>query len=449
MSAGVAAAVAISISIVSVPLAHADLVTPGSYNTVDATRILDTRSGLGAPKVPLAKLATLTFKVTTGSDVPVSAVVLNVTAVNPTMSGFLTVYAGGATRPLASNLNFQAKQNVPNLVITPVSSTGTVSIYNGSGGTVDVLADIHGYYLGGASTGVEGTFVSLPSKRFLDSRIGVGAAKKKAGPQSVTKFKVAGLNGVPTTASAVVVNVTAVHGSGSGFVTAYPGSPVPLASTLNYLPNQDRANLALMEIGTDGTISLFNGSNTPVDLLADVTGYFVGGTPATDGTFIPSTPFRVFDSRGTGGRPAGALTISKIPIFPANDPTFSVFKAVVVNVTAVQPQASGFLTTWEGNTQLPSVSSSNFQPKQDVAGSIILPVNTDGTISIYNGSYGNVDYVVDVTGFFFTLPTANVVAGRSAAKMAAPAARIAAALNKLQQISMHPAAKAVSVSTTR
>lgn len=156
-------------------------------------------------------------------------------------------------------------------------------------------------------------------------------------------------------------------------------------------------------------MTIYNGSAQPIDVVGDVDGYFTAGTPAVDGSFVASTPFRVFDSRAQGGDPAGALTTSTITIIPPGTPTF-LFKAVQVNVVAANPQAAGFLTTWDGTAPQPSVSSSNFVRGANVAGSVIVPVNPDGTISIYNGSFGNVDLVVDVTGFFLndltTLPDA-------------------------------------------
>lgn len=447
-------AVAISLSVVVAPLAHADDTTPGSFNAVQPARVLDTRSGVGSPKLAVAAGATLTFTATAGIADPVGAVVMEVTAVNPKNAGYLTVFAAGATRPTASNLNFLPGQTVPNLVVTPTSSAGKVSVYNGSKGTVDVLADLHGFFVGGANTAVEGTYVPMAAHRVLDTRIGLGAAKKPAGPDSTTVIKVAGTAGIPAAASAVVVNVTAVASQTVGYVTVFPGSPTPDSSTLNYEKGKTRANLGLIEVNpTDGTLSLFNGSHGSTDLVADVTGYFVGGTPATDGTFIASTPYRPFDSRVTGGRPAGALSTSRIRIFPLDpvtglpDPTFSVFKAVVVNVTVSQPEAAGFLTTWDGLAKQPAVSNSNFVPGQNAAGSVVVPVNPDGTISIYNGSFGNTDLVVDVTGFFLNFPTIQP----NVAKAGSPstALRIASALSKMRQFAQHPASTPVSVTTTR
>ena len=59
-----------------------------------------------------------------------SAAVLNVTAVDPTAAGFLTVFPAGITMPTVSNLNFTPGVIVANLVTVPLSSAGMVSIFN-------------------------------------------------------------------------------------------------------------------------------------------------------------------------------------------------------------------------------------------------------------------------------------------------------------------------------
>ncbi len=392
-------ALGLTVAVAPAAVAGPTATTPGAYNTVNPIRVLDTRSGSGAPKMAVASKATLTF---TLPVVPADSVVLEVTAVGPHAKGYLTVFPAGNPRPTASNLNFQAGQNVPNLVLTELGAGRTVSIYNGSASTVDLLADLHGYFQQGTTTGAGGTFDAMTPVRFLDTRSGLGtAAKGKVAPKSVTKIKVAGLRGVPVNATSVALNVTAVQSPGKGFITAYAGDPRPTASSLNYEPRQDRANLSLQEIGPDGTISLYNGSPYAVDLLADVSGYFVGGVGEVDGSFTPSTPDRIVDTRAFKEGFVPALSTLRLPIFEPGDPFASFIKAISINVTAAGPAASGFLTTYEGNGPLPAVSNSNFQTGHDVAGSVIVPVNDDGTISIYNGSYGNVDVIVDFTGLFF------------------------------------------------
>jgi len=121
-----------------------------TYFPLAPARDLDTRTGTGTGGT-IAKLGagqTLEFAVTGVNGVPtteVTAVVLNVTAVDHSgADSYLTVYSG-LNRPFASNLNFVAGQTVANLVVVPVVAGGKVLIYNNRG-SVDVAADIQGWF---------------------------------------------------------------------------------------------------------------------------------------------------------------------------------------------------------------------------------------------------------------------------------------------------------------
>jgi hypothetical protein len=72
-------------------------------------------------------------------------VALNVTAVNPTATSYLTVYPAGALRAGTPNLSFTKGQVITNLVIVAVGTGGRVTFYNRAG-TVDVTADLAGYF---------------------------------------------------------------------------------------------------------------------------------------------------------------------------------------------------------------------------------------------------------------------------------------------------------------
>ena len=76
--------------------------------------------------------------------------VVNVTVADPTSAGFITVWPSGTSRQVTSNLNFQAGQNIPNLVVVPVGADGKIQLYNGSPGTVQLVADVTGYIIGTA-----------------------------------------------------------------------------------------------------------------------------------------------------------------------------------------------------------------------------------------------------------------------------------------------------------
>ncbi|MEV4949981.1 hypothetical protein [Streptomyces sp. NPDC053755] len=121
--------------------------TGSTYRPVTPTRLMDTRAGLGVPQAEVGPGGTVSLQVAGVSGIPaagVTAVVLNVTATGPTSASFVSVYPDGTTRTSASNLNFTAGQTIPNLVVVPVVN-GKVAFYNRAG-SVDLLADVAGYY---------------------------------------------------------------------------------------------------------------------------------------------------------------------------------------------------------------------------------------------------------------------------------------------------------------
>ncbi|MFF1947282.1 hypothetical protein ACFVXI_00965, partial [Kitasatospora herbaricolor] len=120
-----------------------------SFVSAGPTRLLDTRNGTGARAGKLQGGQSLALQVTGRSGVPanVTAVVLNVTATDPTAPSFVAVFPDGQQRTSASNLNFTAGQTIPNLVVVPVIN-GKVDLYNNFG-DVHLIADVAGYYTAG------------------------------------------------------------------------------------------------------------------------------------------------------------------------------------------------------------------------------------------------------------------------------------------------------------
>jgi hypothetical protein len=124
--------------------------TGAHYIPLSPARILDTRVGTGGLGEPVGPATSVDVRVTGRGGVPasgVSAVVLNVTATNPSVGGYLTVFPTGTSPPLASNLNFAAHETVPNLVVAKVGDDGKVSVYNNAG-TTHVVFDVVGWYGG-------------------------------------------------------------------------------------------------------------------------------------------------------------------------------------------------------------------------------------------------------------------------------------------------------------
>jgi hypothetical protein len=374
----------------------AGAVTAGSpYTAVTPTRILDTRAGTGAPRAAVAPNGRVVLTVV-GGQVPsgVTAAVLNVTVTQPTArTGYVTVWADQQSKPTASNINFVRGQTVPNLVVAPVSADGKVDLFNGSIGTIQLVADVSGYFAG--STPVDqGMFGSISPTRVLDTRSGAAVGAGKVVTATVTG------HGVPADASAVVVNLTVTQPTAAtGDATAYPaGGSRPTASNVNFVRGQTVANLAVVPVGAGGKISLYNHSGGTVQFIADVSGYFLGGDPVDAGGFGALAPARLLDTRRSGGPVAAGATAAVSVWGRAGIPLADV-RAVVLNVTVTQPTRAGVVTVYAGGTPRPAVSNLNFGAGQTVPNLVVAPVGADGKVLLYNGSIGSVQLIADVSGY--------------------------------------------------
>ncbi|MFK8024327.1 MAG: DUF1501 domain-containing protein [Ilumatobacter sp.] len=123
--------------------------TQGSLmQAVDPQRLLDTRSGNGAPRRRVGRGGEITLQVVGRGGVPdgATAAALNVTAVAPTEDTYLTVYPGGERRRSTSSLNPDRGQVSANLVVSKIGGDGTVKIYSNRG-DVDLVADLTAYFV--------------------------------------------------------------------------------------------------------------------------------------------------------------------------------------------------------------------------------------------------------------------------------------------------------------
>src|SRR5664280_2020703 len=361
---------------------------PGAVASLSPARIMDTRSNLGV-NGPVPSMGTASLQVTGKGGVPatgVSAVVVNVTAVNPTSAGYITVWPSGTTMQQTSNLNFQAGQNIPNLVVVPVGADGKIQLFNGSGGTVQLIADVTGYILGGTPT-LPGAVASLSPARIMDTRTNLGVT----GPVpalGTASLQVTGKGGVPATGvSAVVVNITAVNATSSGFITVWPsGTAQQQTSNLNFQAGQNIPNLVVVPVGADGKIQLFNGSGGTVQLLADVTGYILGGVPTAPGAVATLSPSRIMDTRSNLGvnGPVPSMGTASLQVTGKGGVPATGVSAVVVNITAVNPTSSGFITVWPSGTAQQQTSNLNFQAGQNIPNLVVVPVGADGKIQLFN-----------------------------------------------------------------
>lgn len=260
------------------------VVDSGAFNNLTPARLLDTRTGRGAPVGAVPSNGTLALSVAGNGGVPplsgVSAVVLNVTAIGSKAVGYVTAYPNGTTRPAASNLNFPAGKTVPNLVIVPVGADGKIALYVSGGGGTNLAADVLGYYTRGAPTAA-GTLKVVSPSRLLDTRTGTGTGgiRRRIAGGGTVALQITGQGA--TSISAVALNVTVVNPTAAGYVTVYShGAAIPATSNLNFVKGQTVANMVIVPVSAQGVVDLTvaGPSAMTTDLLADVAGYYLSGT---------------------------------------------------------------------------------------------------------------------------------------------------------------------------
>ncbi len=417
------------------PTSSADLFTyEAAYTALTPTRICDTRagnpSGLAGAEAQcngktLAAGKPLDVTVAGIAGVPsagVSAVVLNVTAVNEASGGYVSVYPAGAAQPATSNLNFTPGDTVANLVEVGVGAKDQVSVVSDT--TTDVVIDVEGYYSVPSASGA-GLYDGLVPARICDTRAGNpsglsgGAAQCNGKPLSAgtpLTIQVTGVGGVPSTGvSAVALNLTAVGFTQGGYLSAYPaGAKAPTASNVNFHPGEGPVpNRVIVPVSSSGAIDVV--SDVATNIVADVNGYFTAANGTGTQFNAEATPVRIVDTRCSASSPPSFCSSESIPsansglgpLGPGQSMTVQVTgeggvpsaaRAVALNVTVTGTTAGSYLTVYPGGSR-PTASDLNWVAGETVPNLVIAAMSSSGTVTIYNYS-GSTQVVVDVMGWY-------------------------------------------------
>ncbi|MFF9050864.1 hypothetical protein ACF09Z_06835 [Streptomyces erythrochromogenes] len=385
-------------------------VTSGSEFTPQApTRLLDTRDGTGTKAGKVAGRGTTRVQVAGNSGIPAgaTAVVLNVTVTNTTDGGHVAVYPGKGARPDTSNLNYTAGQSVPNLVIVPVGEDGSVELFNGGWSSVDLIADVTGYFTRTAASG----YTSITPTRFADTREGLGTAKGRLAGRGTFTTRIDGLKGVPKGITAVALNVTVTNSAEAGHLSVFPGgSPTPTASSVNFTAGQTVANSVIVPVGADGSISVFNGAWAGADVIVDVVGHY---SKDSKGALRTIDPWRAIDTRDTEAWPGRLPARGYFTQWFAPEPEG--VAAFVFNTTVTNTADSGFLSVvpsplpWAENTDpagpkppRPVSSALNWTKGATVPNLVQTGVGEFGIINFWNQGWKDADLIVDVFGIYET-----------------------------------------------
>ena len=148
-------------------------------------------------------------------------------------------------------------------------------------------------------------------------------------------------------------------------------------------------------------------SQSGTHLIADVEGWFGDDTRdlSTAGLFEPLAPARVLDTRIAVGIP------TTTPVAPDHAITLNLqgvgglpnaaVAAVVLNVTAAQATAPGFVTVWPSDNPQPTASNLNVTfAGQNIPNLAEVAVSPTGSVALYSQS--GTHLVVDVSGYYTT-----------------------------------------------
>lgn len=364
-------------TVAQVPLAS-DL----TFVPITPTRVLDTRPS-GVP-IRAASRIDLALAGHFGVPANAAAVAVNVTATEATAITHVRIWPSGRAMPGSSVLNADPTRSAAAAgVVVGVGGEGKVSLYNNAGRT-HLVVDITGYYV---ASGGSAYRPLTTAARLYDTRAGDG---RMTNGQRRT-LTVAGRNGVPADATAVVVNVTSVVSSGDGYVSVVPsGSAAGATSTVNHLPHNDVANRATVPLAGGKVDVLLGGASA--DVVIDVVGWYGPGATAR---FTPIAPSRAVDTRVSGGAlgQGGSRTIRLTGV-----PGDAV--AAVTTLTATgQTAGATYLTVWPSGTARPGTSDLNTGRGRDQANSVVPRIGSGASVDVYN-RMGSVQVLLDVYGYF-------------------------------------------------
>jgi Bacterial Ig-like domain (group 3)/Beta-propeller repeat len=362
---------------------------------VTPCRIVDTRNATGAFGGPeLASGATRNFDVVqSGCGIPSTAVAysLNATVVPDASLGFLTLWPAGEAQPASSTLNSDGRVKA-NATITPAGANGGVSAY--ASDATQLILDIDGYFVpaGTSTSGLE--FYPLTPCRIADTRNAPGALggpSIAAGAARAFPVQSSGC-GIPSTALAYSLNVTAVPHGGLNYLTTWPtGAAQPVVSTLNALTGAVTANAAIVPIGTGGDVSIY--VSDAADVILDVNGYFA--PPVAGGLSLYTVvPCRVVDTRNGAGAFDGTLDVA---VHGSGCAPPATAQAYVLNATVVPTAPLGYLSLWAAGGTQPVVSTLNANDGAVTSNMAIVPTS-NGSIDAFASS--DADLILDLSSYF-------------------------------------------------
>ncbi|BEP14882.1 hypothetical protein acdb102_31930 [Acidothermaceae bacterium B102] len=231
-------------------------------------------------------------------------------------------------------------------------------------------------------------FVALAHKALLKAPV-------KA--KSVASFRLTGVAGVPTTASAVVLSVTVPTPIASGTLTFYPyGTKRPSVVSLAYATGRTAATTLVVTPGGNGKASLYNGAAKGDKVVVTVIGYYAapGGTGAANAKtqFVPLPSQHLTSVLVGAGR--SVVLSTGVPATRVG--------GVVLALTLPSPAKAGAVTVFAHGTK-PPASTFAFSAGRPASTMVIVAPGSKGRVDVANHSQAAVRVWASVVGYLHTL----------------------------------------------
>jgi hypothetical protein len=240
----------------------------GGFIPITQTRALDTRETGGEIKANASRTVNLAV-----GGVPSTATSAFVNlSVGAAAEGSVELSASAS----ATGGSFNHPTGTSSTGMSVKLSAGKATITNSSLKPIDVVIDVQGYF---SPTSTLGAGYREANARLLDTRTTLGGGAIAA--RSTREIAVGGAGGMPVRSLAgVLLNFQTLQGTDGGWISAWPtGTSRPTPTVGNTPAGDTRAELAVIKPGTNGKVSVYNGSDTPINLILDLEGYFLDPLP--------------------------------------------------------------------------------------------------------------------------------------------------------------------------
>ena len=366
---------------------------PQRFIPVTPCRVVDTRNldgPFGGPTIQGGSYRIFPIP-QGGCNIPADAAAysFNVTVVPQGHLGYLTLWPDGQGLPGVSTINSVDGRIKAGASISPAGAAGAVDAY--ASNTTDLILDINGYFERASSTAL--AFYPLTGCRVADTRTPAGplGGPYLLGDQERDFPVLESACGIPSTAQAYSLNVTAYPHGRLGYLTVWPeGQPQPQSSTLNAINGLATANEAIVPAGVSGGVAVYPSADTDVTL--DVNGYFAA--PGEGGmSFYPLVPCRVLDTRQHHGAFTGTIVTDVVDSGCGTQDAL----VYVMNATVVPQTGLNHVTIWPTSEQQPPVYTLEAWDGV-ITSNLAIVANIDGWLNAYASN--STQLILDSFGYF-------------------------------------------------